>query len=56
MNEGNKNARKDDADRADAHLHIRVKHADRAGWMERAKAEGLSLSRWVIQKLNRRGK
>lgn len=50
-NKGNKNAVKDD--KADAHLHLRVKSSDKAAWVKAAKGK---LSPWVIQKLNNAAK
>jgi len=51
-NKSNQNALKAPERRADSHLHIRVKSADKALWEAQAKREGVPLSVWVIYLLN----
>jgi predicted HicB family RNase H-like nuclease len=34
-------------------LHIRVTESDKTAWVEASKAEGVSLSDWVIKRLRR---
>ena len=46
------NALKAPERRADTHLHIRVKSADKARWEACAASQGVSLSQWVIYFLN----
>jgi len=47
-NDGNKNASKD----FDAHLNLRCKKRNKAGWVKQAQSEGLNLTLWVHQTLN----
>lgn len=50
--EGNSNARKPDEERASSWLKLRVKPSDKSNWVKQAQKEGMSLSAWVMQKLN----
>jgi len=49
---GNQNALKAPKERADTHLHIRVKSSDKARWEASARSEGIPLAQWVIYFLN----
>lgn len=40
------------SERADSQLQIRVRRADKAMWVKRAQREGMTLSQWVVQRLN----
>jgi len=51
-NDGKRNAAKAAADRADAHLHIRVRKQDLAAWKRHAKKLGITLSVWVNSALS----
>ena len=51
-NTGRQNALKAPERRADSHLHIRVRAADKALWEASAKAQGIPLSVWVNYYLN----
>lgn len=48
---GNKNARKANG-KAEAFLMCRVRSEDKKSWYEAAHREGMTLSRWVILRLN----
>lgn len=37
---------------AESHLHIRVRTADKSGWVKQAQQEGVTLAQWVIARLN----
>jgi hypothetical protein len=37
---------------AESHLHIRVRTADKSGWVKQAQREGVTLAQWVIARLN----
>ena len=37
---------------AKSHLHIRVRTADKSGWVKQAQQEGVTLAQWVIARLN----
>lgn len=49
---GNKNAVKDDGEKAMSHLHIRVTQEQKAAWVHAA--GGRKLSEWVIDTLNQK--
>jgi predicted HicB family RNase H-like nuclease len=51
-NTGNAHARKDPTERANDHLHIRVRSKDKARWEKLARSEGIPLSQWIIWHLN----
>jgi len=51
---GNAHASKPADERADSHLHIRVKRADKARWVKAA--DGRKLSAWVVESLNNAAK
>ena len=51
-NDGKRNAAKPAGERADAHLHIRVKADDLLAWKRRASREGAIFTPWVIKQLN----
>ena len=48
---GNRNAAH--AQTPDEILHVRCTEADKQSWKASAKEKGLSLSRWVIERLNK---
>jgi len=50
-NDGKRNAAKPAGERADAHLHIRVKLKDLLIWNRKAERKGVSLTQWVIKQL-----
>ena len=50
------NALKAPERRADSHLHIRVKSADKALWEAQAANAGIPLSVWVVHFLNEASK
>lgn len=47
---GNQNAKK--VITADAHLNMRVLRKHKEKWVKQANKKGLTLSQWVIEKLN----
>lgn len=49
-NTGNQHAKK--AATADSHLHIRVSSDTKAAYEERARGQGMSLSKWATQTLS----
>ena len=51
-NDGKRNAAKPAADRADAHLNIRVRKQDLNAWKRCAKKLGVPLSVWVNSALS----
>ena len=55
-NKSNQNALKAPERRADSHLHIRVKSADKALWEAQAANAGIPLSVWVVHFLNEASK
>ena len=53
-NDGKRNAAKPAGERADAHLHIRVKSDDLLIWKRNARRAGVPLTQWVTSLLNRK--
>lgn len=49
---GNQNAAKPPQERADSHLHLRVRSRDKALWEACARREGVPLTQWVLYFLN----
>lgn len=49
---GNKNAVKDEFEKASSYIHARCLPGDKAVWVKSAKAEGLKLTEWIINALN----
>lgn len=45
---------KDDDDKAEAFLHIRVRKKDKTLWVAKSRQEGKKLSQWVTERLGRR--
>ena len=53
INIGNQNARKASSERQNDILHLRVRSEEKQHWAASAEAEGKTLSRWVINTLNK---
>lgn len=49
---GNQNARKAPSERQNEILHLRVRGDEKRRWRAQAESMGMSLSRWVAEKLN----
>lgn len=41
------------SERAESYLHIRVNTTDKTLWVKQAQREGVKLSEWVVQRLNK---
>jgi predicted HicB family RNase H-like nuclease len=50
--EQNKNAAKDEAERASSFLHIRAVPRDKAAWVKAAKRRKKKLAEWATETLN----
>ena len=50
--EKNRNAIKEDGDKAQSTVQFRCKREDKTRWVKDAQASGLKLSEWIIKRLN----
>jgi len=51
-NEGNQHARKDEDDKASAHINGRCKPREKSAWVKQAQREGMKLMPWIVKTLN----
>ena len=49
---GNRNAAKDDADKALSYIHARCRPEDKVRWVKAAQAKKLKLTEWIVLQLN----
>lgn len=51
--QGNQNAAKPDEAKAVSFIHARCKTSDKAAWVKAAGAQGLKLTEWIVNTLNK---
>lgn len=49
---GNKNASKDEADKASSFIHARCLPSDKARWVKAAQSKNKKLTEWITETLN----
>lgn len=49
---GNKNATKDEVNKATSFIHARCKQGDKAAWVKAAEAQKMKLTEWIVKALN----